>query len=56
VEHCCTKEIVKNEQNDEILQDSKIYKAFAKNLLEKRGKINILNIVKGCKFLHRKLF
>ena len=23
---------------------------------EKRGKINILNIVKGCKFLHRKLF
>ena len=35
--------IVNNRQNDEMLQNSKIYKAFDKNLIEKEGKNHYTN-------------
>jgi hypothetical protein len=43
-----------NEQNDEISPNSKIYKAFDKNVLEKSVKITILITVKGFDTLHKK--
>jgi len=37
-QYSCTNEIGQNGQNDEILPESKMYKDFAKNMLEKMDK------------------
>ena len=48
--------IGKNKQNDEKNLNDKIYKVFAKNIIEIAEKITILNTVKGYDFLHRLSF
>ena len=45
-----------NEHNDEMIINSKIYKVFAKNIIENNPKFTILNIVKGFEFLHRNYY
>ena len=51
----CTGGISGNRQNDEILPKSKIYKAFDKNVIEKRMRIHYTNSVKGYDILNRKI-